>query len=306
MNEIKKQLTKPSKASRQDQIGRLISYLCITLICILVAGILYFIASRGIAMFFDEKVSFWRFLTQADWNPGHFDFDGFQQVGALAMIVTSFSVTVLAALIATPFALGIAIFVTEYSNSRGKQLLQTVIELLVGIPSVVYGFIGLSVVVPMIRMIFGGTGFGILAGTLVLFVMVLPTITSLSIDSLKSVPMHYRQASLALGATKWQTISRVILKAARPGILTAIVFGMARAFGEALAVQMVIGNAILMPTSLVSPASTLTSQLTTGIGNTVFGTLPNDALWSLALLLLIMALVFNVAVRLIGRQKGAK
>ena len=109
---------------------------------------------------------------------------------------------------------------------------------------------------------------------------------------------------MALGATQWQTIYKVVLRAATPGMLTAIVFGMARAFGEALAVQMVIGNAALMPTSLVSPASTLTSVLTTGIGNTVMGSLQNNALWSLALVLLVMSLIFNLVIRMIGR-KGA-
>lgn len=177
-------------------------------------------------------------------------------------------------------------------------------ELLVGIPSVVYGFIGLSVVVPTMRHIFGGSGFGILAGTCVLFIMILPTVTSMTVDALKSVPRHYREASLALGATRWQTTWKVVLKAATPGILTGVVFGMARAFGEALAVQMVIGNAALMPHNLISPASTLTSVLTMGIGNTVMGSLANNALWSLALLLLLMSLLFNLLVRLIGR-KGA-
>ncbi len=151
--------------------------------------------------------------------------------------------------------------------------MQSVIELLVGIPSVVYGFVGLVVVVPFIRHLFGGTGSGILAAVTVLFVMVLPTITSMSIDSLKNVPKNYREASIALGATLWQTIYKVILRSAIPGILTAVIFGMARAFGEALAVQMVIGNAPLMPENLISPASTLTSTLTVGIGNTVYGDL---------------------------------
>ena len=173
---------------------------------------------------------------------------------------------------------------------------------MVGFPFVVYGFLGLTVIVPFIRNIFGGTGFGILSATLVLFVMVLPTITSLTVDSLKAVPSDYRKASLALGATKWQTIYKVILRVASPRIMTAVIFGMARAFGEALAVQMVIGNAVLMPANLVSPSATLTSQLTSQMGNTVMGTLPNNALWSLALLLLIMSLVFNFLVRLIGKR----
>lgn len=180
------------------------------------------------------------------------------------------------------------------------------IELLVGIPSVVYGYVGLTVIVPFIRKVFGGTGFGILSGTIVLFVMVLPTITSLTIDSLKAVPLHYRQASLALGATRWQTIYKVILRASAPGIFTAVIFGMARAFGEALAVQMVIGNACLMPKSLVTPTATLTSQLTSQMGNTVMGTLSNNALWSLALILLLMSLFFNLLVRLIAKRGEMK
>ncbi len=180
--------------------------------------------------------------------------------------------------------------------------MQSVIELLVGIPSVVYGFIGLTVVVPFVRDHFGGSGYGILSGSFVLFVMVLPTITSMTVDSLRAVPKYYKSASLALGATEWQTIYRVLLRAALPGIMTAIVFGMARAFGEALAVQMVIGNATLLPESLLAPASTLTSVLTMGIGNTVMGTVSNNALWSLALVLLLMSLFFNIAVRFISRK----
>ena len=194
---------------------------------------------------------------------------------------------------------------TEISPKR-SEILQPVIELLVGIPSVVYGFIGLSVIVPFVRSIFGGTGFGILAGTFVLFVMILPTVTTMTVDALKAVPRHYREASLALGATRWQTIYKVVLRAAVPGILTAVVFGMARAFGEALAIQMVIGNAAVMPTSLTTPASTLTSILTMGIGNTIMGTVENNVLWSLALILLLMSLLFNIVIRIIGKRGALK
>jgi phosphate transport system permease protein len=228
------------------------------------------------------------------------------KTGALPMIVGSFGVTFLSALIATPFAIGAALFMTEIAPKRGGKILQPVIDLLVGIPSVVYGFVGLTVVVPAIRHIFGGTGFGILAGMFVLFVMILPTVTSMTIEAIKAVPRRYREASLALGATRWQTIYKVVLRAATPGIMTGIVFGMARAFGEALAVQMVIGNAALMPHNLISPASTLTSVLTSGIGNTVMGSLENNALWSLALLLLLMSLAFNLIVRWIGKRGEMK
>lgn len=171
------------------------------------------------------------------------------------MILGSFTVTILSALIATPIAIGAAVFMTEVSPKYGAKILQPNIELLTGIPSVVYGFIGLQVIVPFVRSIFGGTGFGILSGVCVLFVMILPTVTFMTVDSLKAVPRHYKEASLAMGATRWQTIWRVILNAARPGIFTAIIFGMARAFGEALAIQMVVGNSAVVPNSLTTPKS---------------------------------------------------
>ncbi|MCC9754488.1 phosphate ABC transporter permease subunit PstC, partial [Streptococcus agalactiae] len=222
--------------------------------------------------------------------------------GAFPMIAGSFIVTILSAIIATPFAIGAAVFMTEISPKYGSKILQPAVELLVGIPSVVYGFIGLQIIVPFVRSIFGGTGFGILSGVCVLFVMILPTVTFMTVDSLRAVPRHYKEASLAMGATRWQTIWRVILNAARPGIFTAIVFGMARAFGEALAIQMVVGNSAILPTSLTTPAATLTSVLTMGIGNTVMGTVQNNVLWSLALVLLIMSLAFNTVIKLITRE----
>ena len=302
MEDVNQQLTKKSKRARMEQRGKFISFLCIFLIVVVVVSIFYFVASKGLATFFVNKVNLFDFLFGTVWNPSQIGENGQPLVGALPMILGSFFVTFLSAIVATPFAIGAAIFMVEISPKQGQKILQPVIELLVGIPSVVYGFIGLSVVVPTVRSIFGGTGFGILAGTFVLFVMILPTVTTMTVDALKSVPRHYREASLALGATRWQTSYKVVLRAAVPGILTAVVFGMARAFGEALAIQMVIGNAALIPTSLVTPASTLTSILTMGIGNTIMGTVENNVLWSLALILLSMSLVFNLAIRLIGKK----
>ncbi|ANZ57395.1 phosphate ABC transporter permease subunit PstC [Fructilactobacillus lindneri] len=306
MNKMQQRLLHPSKATRQDRFGKTISLICIGFIMILTVSIIGFIAIHGLATFFENHVSVMQFIFSSNWNPGQLGKNGQPQVGAFAMIVASFAVTLLAAILATPFAIAVALYMTELAPKRGAKMLQPVIELLVGIPSVVYGFIGLVVIVPAIRSVFGGTGFGILAGSIVLFVMILPTITSLTIDSLQQVPDHYRKASLALGATKWQTIYKVILRAALPGILTAIVFGMARAFGEALAVQMVIGNAALTPTSLTSPTATLTSQLTSQMGDTIMGTLPNNALWSLALVLLIMSVIFNLLIKVVGKRGEMK
>lgn len=302
MDPIREKILKPSKETRQDFIGKTLSYASIFLIVGVVLAIFLFVASKGIATFTQNKASLVEFLTGSEWNPGANGPNGRPLVGALPMILGSFGVTLLAALFATPFAIGTALYMTELSSKRSQKFMQSVIELLVGIPSVVYGFIGLTVVVPFVRDHFGGSGYGILSGAFVLFVMVLPTITSMTVDSLRAVPKYYKSASLALGATEWQTISRVLLRAALPGIMTAIVFGMARAFGEALAVQMVIGNATLLPESLLAPASTLTSVLTMGIGNTVMGTVSNNALWSLALVLLLMSLIFNIAVRFISRK----
>ena len=289
MEDVQKKILTKSKRAKMEQRGKFISFLCIALIVAVVVSIFYFVASKGLATFFKDKINVFDFLFGTNWNPSDIGADGKPMVGALPMIAGSFIVTFLSAIVATPFAIGAA-----------------VIELLVGIPSVVYGFIGLSVIVPFVRSIFGGTGFGILAGTFVLFVMILPTVTTMTVDALKAVPRHYREASLALGATRWQTIYKVVLRAAVPGILTAVVFGMARAFGEALAIQMVIGNAAVMPTSLTTPASTLTSILTMGIGNTIMGTVENNVLWSLALILLLMSLLFNIVIRIIGKRGALK
>ncbi|MBS8032755.1 phosphate ABC transporter permease subunit PstC [Streptococcus suis] len=294
--QLAKELSSPSKNSRLEKFGKVITFLCLSLIVFIVAMILIFVAQRGLSTFFVDGVSITDFLFGSKWEPSSKIF------GALPMISGSFIVTILSAVVATPIAIGAAVFMTEISPKRGAKILQPVIELLVGIPSVVYGFIGLQVVVPFVRSIFGGTGFGILSGVFVFFVMILPTVTFMTVDSLRAVPRHYREASLAMGATRWQTIWRVILNAAKPGIFTAVIFGMARAFGEALAIQMVVGNSAVIPTSLTTPAATLTSVLTMGIGNTVMGTVQNNVLWSLALVLLLMSLIFNMIMKFITRE----
>lgn len=300
--ELAKKLVSPSKNSRLEKFGARITFLCLALIVFIVAMILLFIAQKGLSTFFVDKINPLNFLFGTEWQPSVKNSSGIPYLGALPMILGSFIVTILSALIATPFAIGAAVFMTQISPKYGAKILQPAVELLVGIPSVVYGFIGLQVVVPFVRSIFGGTGFGILSGVFVLFVMILPTVTFMTVDSLKAVPRHYKEASLAMGATRWQTIWRVILNAAKPGIFTAVIFGMARAFGEALAIQMVVGNSAVMPTSLTTPAATLTSVLTMGIGNTVMGTVQNNVLWSLALVLLLMSLAFNTLMKFITRE----
>lgn len=149
------------------------------------------------------------------------------------------------------------------------------------------------------------TGLGILPGAIVLAVMILPTMTTLSVDGLRAVPDGYRQGSLALGYTRWQTIWHVVLKSAMPSLMTAVILGMTRAFGETLAVRMVIGGIEAMPTSLLSPASTITTTLTTSMAVYAEGSAQDDVLWALGLLLMGMSLIFILIIHIIGR-KGAK
>ena len=289
-------LTGASKERQQERRGRWLTSLALLVIWALVVTILLFLIAKGVRLFTTGEGKLTEFFFSPTWAPGAGVF------GAAPMIVTSLIVTVVAGLIGLPFALAVALAVTEILPPVAKKLLQPVIELLVGIPSVVYGLVGLTVIVPAVRQLVGGTGFGLVAAVGVLYLMIMPTMTSMAIEALQAVPKQQRQASAGLGATRWQTIHRVVLPVARGGILTAMIFGMARAFGEALAVQMVIGNAAIMPTSLQSSAATLTSVLTTGMGNTIMGTAANDALWALALVLLAMSLLFNLGMRLVTKK----
>ena len=289
-------LTGASKERQQERRGRWLTSLALLVIGALVVTILLFLIAKGVRLFTTGEGKLTEFFFSPTWAPGAGVF------GAAPMIVTSLIVTVVAGLIGLPFALAVALAVTEILPPVAKKLLQPVIELLVGIPSVVYGLVGLTVIVPAVRQLVGGTGFGLVAAIGVLYLMIMPTMTSMAVEALQAVPKQQRQASAGLGATRWQTIHRVVLPAARGGILTAMIFGMARAFGEALAVQMVIGNAAIMPTSLQSSAATLTSVLTTGMGNTIMGTAANDALWALALVLLAMSLLFNLGMRLVTKK----
>lgn len=295
---------KPMPKSRIEFIGKSVSGLCVTAIVLLVVTLVFMVAQHGLATFFVDGISPVDFFCGTTWNPHQADANGNPTVGALPMIVGSFSVTLLSTAIALPFAIGSAIFVVEISPRFGRMVFQPIVELLVGIPSVVYGLIGLTVVVAWCRGWSNTTGFGIFAGSLVLAVMILPTITSLSIDALSAVPKSYREGSYGIGASRWQTIWHVVLRAAMPSLCTAVVLGMTRAFGEALAVQMVIGNAAQMPDGLFTPASTLTSVLTMGIGNEMMGTVYSDVLWSLALLLLTMSFVFISVIHFIERKGG--
>jgi phosphate transport system permease protein len=284
--------------------GKIYASICISIIIVILVVMTWFIASKGLALFLEDKINIFQFLTGTQWKPDRGIEEGGQLFGAFPFLVGSFSITALAILISTPLSVGSAIFMAEINPKRGRSFLQPIIELLVGIPSVVYGYIGLSVIVPFIRSTGNGIGFSLIAGVIVLSVMIIPTITSVSYDAVKSLPESYKQASYALGATRWQTIKNVLIPAGMSNILTGVVLGMSRAFGEALAVQMVIGNTTVLPDEIFDSTSTLTSIITLEMGNTITGTAWNNALWSMALILLIMSFMFIFIIRFLGREKN--
>ncbi|MFZ5611023.1 MAG: phosphate ABC transporter permease subunit PstC, partial [Bacillota bacterium] len=242
-----------------DSLSKWLSFACAGLVVFLTVSILYFISSKGLATFFANDVSIKEFLLGDRWSPEPSPGQGKPLVGSLPLTSGSLIISFLAVCISAPLSIVVAVFITEIAPGWGRKFIQPTIELLAGIPSVVYGYIGLSVLVPLIRNSVGGQGFSVLAGFLVLSVMILPTIISVSTESLRALPDQWKHAAYALGSTRWQTIRMVLIPAARSGLITGIVLGLARAFGEALAVQMVIGNVRKVPDSLLDPAITLTS-----------------------------------------------
>ena len=288
-----------------EAAGRLLTGAAASLVIVFLAAIVSFIAWRGTATFLVNGYPLKEFLFSTQWQPDRPPELGGPSVGVLAFIVGSVAVSTGAVLLGAPLALACAVFMVEVAPRYLRHVLQPVLEMLAGIPSVVYGYLGLTLVVPFIRQHLGGLGFSVLAGIFVLSVMILPTVVSIAGDSLRALPSELKEAAYALGSTRWQAVSLVLLPAARPGILTGVILGLARAFGEALAVQMVIGNTRKIPASILDPVTTITSAITMDMGNTPSGTLWNNALWSMGLLLLVISLFFILLIRWVGRRERA-
>ncbi|MEE0435459.1 MAG: phosphate ABC transporter permease subunit PstC [Peptococcaceae bacterium] len=262
-----------------------------------------FLVYKGSDTFLVFGHTLWEFLGSATWEPVD-NAEGGGAVGALIFIVGSLCVCGLALLIATPFALGSAIFMTQISPKIGDKFYRPVVEIFAGIPSVVYGWIGLTVLVPAIRVVFDRqVGHSVLAAGIVLAVMIFPTIASVSADALGAVPATCRDAAYGLGSTRWQAIWRVMVPAAKSGIVTGVVLGLARAFGEALAVAMVIGQTTALPTSIFSTTKTLTTEIAAQMGNAMEGGELKAALWTMAALLFLISLFFIVLIHLVSDRK---
>lgn len=269
---------------------------------LIVALMLAFITWNGLQIFFAPG-SVGGSVFSTAWQP----LNQPAEFGILPFVAGTLGVTAVTILLATPLGVGLALFLSEVGPAWARGVVQPALEILVGIPSVVYGWLGITILVPWLRGNFAGIGFNLgfswLAGSMVLTVMILPTVTTIAYDAFRAVPSDLRYASLALGTTRWQTIRHVLLPASVAGVLTAVVLGMTRAAGEALAVQMVIGNRPTMPTGLTQPLSTLTSQITLDMGNTVAGEPWNQALWTMSLVLLLISVGFVTVVRRLNRRR---
>ena len=215
--------------------------------------IFIFILFEGLPLFL--KIGLDKIILGFKWAPTKGSF------GIFPMIISSFLVTFGALIIGAPLGLSCAIYLSEYSGKKMKMFLKPALELLAGIPSVVYGFLGVIYIVPLVRNYLGGSGFSLLSTSIVLGVMILPTIISISFDALVSIPKTYREGSFAMGATKWQTIYKVVVPSAKSGILASFILGMGRAIGETMAVIMIAGNALKIPTSILDPLRTLTGNI---------------------------------------------
>ena len=262
-----------------------------------------FLIYKGSDTFLKFGHTLWEFLGSAEWEPVD-NAQGGGKVGALIFIVGSLVTCGLALLIATPFSVGSAIFMTEISEKFGEKVYRPVVEIFAGIPSVVYGWVGLTVLVPAIKAVFHRqVGHSVLAAALVLAVMIFPTITSVAADAIGAVPQECKNAAYGLGSTRWQAIYRVIIPAASLGIVSGVILGLARAFGEALAVAMVIGQTTALPTSIFSTTKTMTTEIASQMGNAMEGGELKSGLWTIALLLFLISLLF---ITLIHRFSGGK
>ncbi|MCJ7588670.1 MAG: phosphate ABC transporter permease subunit PstC [Candidatus Aminicenantes bacterium] len=273
-----------TRLERNDRLIRLgLLMIAFSAVSILIV-ITLFIFSEGTPIMF--KYGPGRFLFGLDWYPSEKAF------GLLPMIVGSFFVTAGALLVGVPMGLACAIVLTQFASKRVGRILKPVIELLAGIPSVVYGFIGIVVIVPLIRENLGGPGLSVLAASLVLGVMILPTVISISIDAFQAVPPTYREGSIALGATVWQTIRMVMFPAARSGIVAAVILGMGRAIGETMAVIMIAGNAAAIPGSPLAPVRTLTSNIALEMGYASGE--HREALFATGVILFVIIMALNI------------
>lgn len=279
-----------------DRFFRCVFIASAVLVGLIIFSIIIFVARQGLQTF--QEVGFWEFHFGMVWDPPH-------SFGAFPFVFGSVAVTGLAILLGGPLGLAGAIFMAKIAPRWMRELMRPATDLFVGIPSVVYGWVGLTVFMPVISRFTGGPGFGLLLAAVILAIMILPTVISISEDALRAVPKSLEEGSYALGANRWETIFRVLIPAALPGLLTAVIMGMARAIGETMAVAMVIGNAPRLADSLFGPTATLTTEIILNMGQTPFGSTWNNALFYMAFTLLMISLVMILLIRFVVNRRLA-
>ena len=261
---------------------------------IFVFGIFFFVFREGAP--FLPHLDLAHFLFNTDWYPSGDP----AQYGVGALLVGTLSVTLLSMVIAVPFGLGAAVFVSEFCGQRTKETLKIVIELLAAVPSVVWGFIGMSVLGPIIKEVFHvPLGVNMFNGALLLALMSVPIMVSIGEDSLKAVPDSYREAALALGATRWQTVHRVLFPAAKSGLLAAVLLGVGRAIGETMAVLMATGHSARIPRGIFDPVQTLTATIAAELGEARQGSEHYRVLFLIGVLLFTLTFIVNLAADLV-------
>ena len=265
---------------------------------VFVFGIFFFVFREGAGFLF-SRFNPLEFFGSIEWYPTS---QSHVRYGVLALIAGTASVTALAMAIAVPFGVGAAVFISEFSGPRTRETLKVVVELLAAIPSVVWGFIALSVMNPLIMSIFNvPIGLNVLNGGVILALMSVPIIVSIGEDALKAVPDSYREAALALGVTRWQLVYRVVLPAAKSGLLAAVLLGVGRTVGETMAVLMATGHSVKIPTSVMDSVRTLTATIASELGEAPVHSDHYQVLFIIGILLFTITFVVNLTADLVVR-----
>lgn len=287
------------RSHRNERIAKNVLRATAAFMIFAIAILLLYLLVEGSKTFVTDGFPVWKFLFTPEYDPNS------KLGGAAIFIAGTLFVTLFAIIVGGPFGVAVGIFLSEIAPPRMASILKPAIELLVGIPSVVYGWLGLTLLVPFLRTHTSSpSGFGLAAAGIVLSIMILPTVISLAEDAFRSLPPTLREGSLALGATRWQTIVRVLLPSASSGIAVALILGIARAIGEALAVQMVIGNATQFPRGLFFPTASLTTEIVIDMPGATQGSFQEHVLFSMALLLLLIAMLLILLVRFALRKRA--
>jgi phosphate transport system permease protein len=281
-----------------DKLVQYLVFVCGISAIILIIGIFVFVTIEGFG-FLLEDFSFSEFFLSPWWEPTDEDEPSY---GILALMAGTASVTGLAMLVAIPFSLGSAIYVAEFATGKTRETLKVLIELLAAIPSVVWGFIGLSIMNPLIIKLFDvPVGLNILNAGIILGLMAAPIMTSICEDALKAVPDRYREAAEALGATRWQVVFRTVLPAAKNGLLGGVLLGVGRGFGETMAVLMATGHSINIPGSIFDSVRALTATIAAELGETAVGSPHYQALFTIGIFLFTITFIINLTADLIVR-----